>query len=343
MNTKKYVTLTKTLVSVTQNDFAKLYQHVIDNYVRFVGDAVSQHHFINDIPVALWELGFELSTISLKLRQGYLLPSGEYIENSHREQEAWTYAVFTSALFQYLYEIPCQLLGIGHETNNSVLAVGFAKALMPIEGFQWIYSNKNLFSHWIESLCNSEAENIITEIIKKAETFLPYTRRVSIDNKPNQKNMSVSQNVEANDTLKELPKSRGEKNLNADDFFKWLIAELRNNNLSINQRNSVVHRVSEGIFIVMPETVKKFIDTQFDDSEIEKKACAKKAYQLSNAIKHHEALIRNTPTSKTFLYYWGTWNTRETVSGVVVPWDFIYDENNKPTINPELHFDPINN
>lgn len=131
----------KHLVSITKN----LYQTLYLGFLKNIQPKIQEVLFFKS---------FEQALYALKARRGFVLPISADAETCYREQEAWTYAVFTAV---FLKE--------SHLTE-------FEKYLSQ-QGLEWLKSYPQLFADWC-NFCTDEAlkNNAISMITQKVSQSL---------------------------------------------------------------------------------------------------------------------------------------------------------------------------
>src|SRR3990167_1805521 len=136
---KRFLNQIQTLSGVTQNDFLSLYVTSVNNFENYL---VSQNQ-ADVLTAVLTDV-----VLTLKKRQGYLLPVGADSEASFREREEWTFALFAGALFKEV-----------DQSNR----LGVAESILPTQAFSWLKRNKKLFE-LLQAYLNGD-NNIFNEII----------------------------------------------------------------------------------------------------------------------------------------------------------------------------------
>lgn len=130
----------KYLTSITKN----LYQILYLDFLRNIQTKIQEDLFFKS---------FEQALYALKVRRGFVLPLGADAETCYREQEAWTYAIFTAVLLK--------------ESNLT----DFEK-LLPQQGLEWFKSHPQLFTDWCNFCTNEIPENnaifIVTQRVKQS-------------------------------------------------------------------------------------------------------------------------------------------------------------------------------
>lgn len=123
----------KALISLSQSDYQMLYDSLLIQLAKKSGSRYYQ--LIENI------------SNCLKRRRAYLLPLSADSETIYRQQEVWTYAIFTAALWFYCPHIDD------------------IKTIMPEMGLSWLKRHGNLFSIWSDYLAGKE--NIFSELVGK--------------------------------------------------------------------------------------------------------------------------------------------------------------------------------
>ena len=145
---RKCINQLRMLVGVTQNDFKILYLQTIENaYLAILEKPTARSVFVAN---------FSDVILALKRRRGYLLPLGADSETVFRQQEEWTFAVFSAASLKNCYQQPC---------------FDLAKTLLPPIAFDWLNRNTMLFDLWKNYLDQSGNRNIFHEIINPIPLF----------------------------------------------------------------------------------------------------------------------------------------------------------------------------
>ena len=130
----------KYLVSITKSLYQTLYLDFLKNIQTKIQDD-------------LFFKSFEQALYALKVRRGFVLPIGADAETCYREQEAWTYAIFTAVFLK--------------ESDLT----DFEK-LLPQQGLEWLKSYPQLFTNWCNFCTNEIPENnaifIVTQRVKQS-------------------------------------------------------------------------------------------------------------------------------------------------------------------------------
>ena len=121
------------LTNLSQHDYVTLYEATLIDVIKLSNGKGSE--IIKNI------------SHCLKYRRAYLLPIGADSETIYRQQEIWTYATFTAALWLY-----CP-----HNLD--------IKTIMPKKGLNWLKRYPEIFNTWLEYLTGKE--NIFTKVVGK--------------------------------------------------------------------------------------------------------------------------------------------------------------------------------
>lgn len=309
------------LSGVTQKDFQNLYVKTIENFIHYIN--VPNQPTDESVIIKV----LDRVVLALKKRQGYLLPLGSDSEIAFRQREEWTFALFVAAL--------CDSIEV-------ILRSSIVKALLPTQAYAWLHRNTELFSMWQSYLKNDIKDNVFAELIEDGTSDIEKGRlrntgesEASVDAQEN-KNANVEVVVVEQATQNVLP------SFNETDFWEWLKQTMRNNEITYNQADSMVHAVNLGLLIKIPQVIDVFLEYQekvhgfvSDDFIFQKRAV------LTRAIKKHEKLICNSKGSRIHVYCLGKWEERQTLSGIIVEAAFLLDENQTISINTQLTPDPL--
>jgi conjugal transfer pilus assembly protein TraI len=191
------------LLSVPQPHFESLYHVAILRYARFVQQlpASEAHHHAG--PGGMLDHGLEVLASALALRRGYLLPQGAESERVAREQDLWTYAVFTAALLHdigkpavdqrvRLFDRRQRPLGIWDPWRGPMdqrvvwyeveflrdrvhglherVATLLAHFIVPEAGLSWLTSDREVLAAWVAAVSgDSDHAGVLGEIIARAD------------------------------------------------------------------------------------------------------------------------------------------------------------------------------
>ncbi len=327
---KKLIRQIQLLTGVTKADFQSLYFSVIERRVEPATQAEDETELILQLNKAI---------TALKRRRGYLLPLGADSETVFREQEEWTYAVFTAALLQS-FKIEERMK--------------MAKKLLPTNGFAWLQRNGTLFKVW-QSYLLEECPAVLTEIITGNKNF---NDSPSIQNNEAEeaKNFPVVEMAEEAFINTDIPNktstSRARMNtttvvkelldISADGFWQWLKQAIILQQIVLNQTHSIVHGVEAGILICMPQAVDAFLSQAIGAVSAENsKLISSHRYELMKTLKKNEALARTVKGARLHSYCVGKWQARNVISGIVVPKLFLLSADIPISINPNLMPDPM--
>lgn len=147
---KPWVSRLRAVTCCTETAFRVLYLVSLCQIAAYLKTTGKPH------PVrGLLEVQLQLSISALKLRQGLLLPRGQSIETIAKEEQRWTYAVFTAALL--------------HDCLSTISV----DKLLPALGLEFLKSDHTLYLAWFDCLsAKATPQNQIFQIIKSAREKL---------------------------------------------------------------------------------------------------------------------------------------------------------------------------
>ncbi len=130
--------------------------------------------------------------------------------------------------------------------------------------------------------------------------------------------------------------------LTATAFWQWLQVSIDKQALSVNETDSTIHRVEQGLLLVMPGIIDAFIQAQTKALAIKhQKVPFKQRIELTKALKKHDKLVRNAQGSRIHTYYLGQWADRRLLSGLVVAPEVISTTVLELPMNALLAIDPV--
>lgn len=189
-------------------------------------------------------------------------------------------------------------------------------------------------------LTSKEVKKILPKGIPIQEIDL-YVEQKIIENGLFSDSDNTKNFIQKNDDISErsiLPEA------SAEDFFDWLKVVITHNAIQVNKPESFIHRVSDGLFILIPQAIEHFLKEKeklFDVSE--KPSALNKVMTLTKKIKKHESLIRNAQGSRIHSYCLGKWEDRQVLSGIIVKVNTIFDDIFELPVNSQLSIDPYRN
>lgn len=151
-----------------------------------------------------------------------------------------------------------------YRTTTTLLA----KQLMPVEGFSWIASNPKIFAMWLaflngddgesgmlQTICEHVDETLLLseeskEALEQEEAPLDEEDAEEEDKKAQEAFEKALEEAEQLNALKDT--SAGEA------FLNWLIKGLKDKSIRVNERQSLVHILKEGVFLLHPEIFQHF-------------------------------------------------------------------------------------
>lgn len=131
----------------------------------------------------------------------------------------------------------------------------------------------------------------------------------------------------------------------AQDLWQWLRWELNHNSLTLNQKDSIVHRIDRGLFVVIPHAIDAFLLAKAHESHIQNYHIdGNQRINLTKGMKKHTELIRNAQGSRIHSFCLGKWQDRQLLSGLVMDiQSFLGNYSSQLAINTELIPDPMVN
>lgn len=305
---KKLIHKIQQLVGVTQVDFQALYVQMIER----LHEQRTELQLDDTVVTRL----LQNTIVALKKRQGYLLPLGSESETSFREREEWTYAVFIAAL--------CQAI-------TPAIRIEKVKVLMPEIGFNWLSRNTRLFASWCEYLQGCAGKNIFTLLIESSVTN---HNSVITENETLQKNALATEVEET--VIQSMRPSSKILQLTASQFWQWLKEAIAQHTISINEADSVLHRVDLGVLICMPQALDQFFIAKVSELTNHEAITLTHRITLTKAIKKHPELMRNAKSSRIHQYYFNKCEARQILSGIVIRPEILLGINNNYPINSSL-------
>lgn len=282
----------------------------------------------------------ERSIHTLKIRRAYMLPIGSDAETCYQQQEVWTYALFTASL----------LIDYFSEEKN-ILEVT-EKLLSPI-GFGWLKENALVFTEWFSFLKNESSENnMIKNIIfhknkdlRKTETKerIKNKNEISEENLPLELKKNETLSNESPETIKTIDeitdKLFEEKNTAlppqtlGDTFIQWLKEAISYERLSINQNDSLIHCLSDGVLLVIPNVYKEFLKSQGQTYSL---AFKKK---MLDEVANDDRFIKKNNHHPVHFYFNGDWNARDQIEGLLIAPLFLFKPEEIPEVNAQWQVD----
>ena len=365
---KKYLNQIQQLSGVTQADFKLLYEQSITRYFDYLSEPnqpVESELLVNKLnPVVL----------ALKRRRGYLLPLGADSEVIFREREEWTFSVFSAALLNQCSSTVRQSLAKALLPKQGYDWLQRNERLFALwSAYLDSNSANNIFSEIVEedpavvpeiSLPQEQKTQVSAELaIQKATITEP---AVSTQEEGKEEKIKSSEKYALPNDIKaikeinlstlntpsakanETPQVSSEAQqdvpkFEAATFWNWLKKSLLEEQIDINQPESIVQSIKEGLLICIPEAVDAFIQEKAKQRGFSADhAIWLKRPGLTKKIKKHEKLIKNEQGSRIHTYYWGRWEDRNTLSGIVISASDLLGNNKTIPINENLSIDLLN-
>lgn len=287
---------------------------------------------------------------ALKKRQGLLLPPGSAVEEQYREQDIWTYALYTASLLQdcdvlatgfMLFDadenriaIPWQLPapGIGYRfqpcelpdlEERRSLRLLIAGRWLPTTSLQWLSRFPQVLADWLKTLTEQSSSAVIADILAKSHdslkgravsTMLPCPIELS----------PITEQVTLQPT--DIIKAPIASQTAANAFLDWLRDTLASPDYPINTLEGGIFHLDEGCLIVYPTLLETFLNThnnRFSVDELRQ--------QLQPlAITEVQGLQR---------YCVGDWQNRTLVEGLLLKKDAVFPAEVLPPIYDHAYRD----
>jgi len=338
----------KNLCSVTQTDYEIYYLPPLENYAAFVqrlpAAGSAQYHQTG----GMLSQTLDLVITSLKLRQGYMLPPGSDAETCYREQEYWTYAIFLAALCQDLWQIPCffeielwqsnrffmvwqsftgmpmpqemnyriKLIENPNESETKLFNALLVNPLLPAHCFHYFsdykIAAKNCLSHIYHV---SQSYNPISDIVIKAQEMVLRKSETSL---------VIPEKTE--ELLSQPSSSKIDSSAISQEFIYWLKEILHDNVLRINEEGSIIYRLPEGIFALMPMIVDIFSRRALRAGKKTSASEKNKIQYFFNNIKDNPMFIFNEITQSYLHDYCLLDNEKIKYQGLIIKVEALYSK-----------------
>lgn len=362
-NVRGKLKILKSLISITNQDFNELYLKCINKVAYFLQqlpglstERKTSFGFLND--------SVDKMLLSLKRRRSFMLPMGGDSEVCHREQDVWTYAVFSASLLQdcliaqkcflfYIhkdnqltlwdrhqtFDLPLQAkysyveLHSPNDTDRNTIITLVIKSLLPEKGLNWIRSYPNVYDCLVNFVEENEDTNILCEIVgKSTENEVG----IAIENKglnckevENNLNDDEKSNLSVGMNGVQVDSAQA-KDLFSSDFILWIKNKVINSH--INEPDSLIHNTDDGI-LLLPAILDQFLKEK--NKNIHKEKLMRELFC--------EGLVIKNKASNHFIhqYYFGNWKDRKVIKGILVKGDPLTIKEIKLSKNMDLHRDII--
>lgn len=351
------------LISATPSHYLDLYLKPLQAFAGLAQKLPHPHYPDYDKAGGLLLAGIERAIAALKFRRGYMLPLGADTETCYREQDAWTYAIFSAALLQDCWLV----LGAFQVTikdphNNKVdlwqpLAMPrmmpehdyrfnvrsleecwrsanplLIKSILTERAFQWLCSYPLLFPSWWNNITGRPlSEDMLHGILQRAE---------SIVFKKNNEKLSEAK---SNETPQQQVQTDNQIVSIAEKLIDHVKQKINQRSLEVNQSGSFIHRVAEGILLIMPNAIESLLSQHPElKNNIEISTNESIDEALWKSLTESGQFIKNG-AQNTFLhhYFIGRWEDRNIVRGLLLPCEVLFSADEMPRINDQLHQESI--
>ena len=297
----------KSMLHLPPKLYDSLYLHAIERFAEFVQNLPETLQGIFGHSGGFLDHGLERTVRSLELVLSRFFPESKNFDDASSEQALWIYAVFTASLLLDLgklavkYQITlCEKDGLtlkewlpysgsmvsqakyfkftyikeNRDNLRKLVNPLLARQLLTeqddsstgdttIGGFNWIASNPVVLEAWL-SLLQGDTRNMSTylQVIPLAEAQILDNARAAYISKNSIFNSGLFDpaGTEENITQPDLKA--------ADAFENWLRDKLEKGALSVNEKDSLIHRAEDAL-LISPELFDKFIqeNSQFTNAD----------------------------------------------------------------------------
>lgn len=131
--------------------------------------------------------------------------------------------------------------------------------------------------------------------------------------------------------------------LHARDFWCWLATRVTQHDITPNQPDSIVHGVEHGVLVCFPDAIDQFLVWHAQRAGLNDitTMALEERIALTKAIKKRKDLVRTASNSRVHTYYYGKWEERRQLSGVVIAQAVLFGDHKSIEINPALTLDPV--
>lgn len=154
-------TAIKSLLSITPSGYNVFYAPLYLNLSHWIEKNVPDLSL--EVKAKRLETIWRYGADALKIRRGYLLPFGSDAETCYREQEIWSYAVFTAALFNSVTK---------HFDPDMTDLI---PAILPEPGLAWLKAYSSVFEAWNHYVENQGKNTFFSTLEKQLEKSRKHT------------------------------------------------------------------------------------------------------------------------------------------------------------------------
>lgn len=293
---QQHVIAVKALLNLPPKIFNNIYYQVIEQFAEFVQSLPETVHGAFASEGGFLDHGIERASRALSLCATYFFPEEKNLQNVSSEQALWIYAVFTAALLYDVGKLAVKYdITITRKSGafikkwlpytSSMIAQGkyyqfefvkenrdnLRRLVTPLlarqilqdatqlqdnsetNGFNWLASNSDVLEAWL-TLLSGETRIPMSSFMSliplaDAQVINSHIKNLRLGTVP--AGMFIGVNPQANDSPFATTLATG------DAFLEWLKAGLANGNISVNQKDSLVHTTQEGV-LISSELFKEF-------------------------------------------------------------------------------------
>jgi integrating conjugative element relaxase (TIGR03760 family) len=277
---------------VPESVWASTHAQLLHNFARRVQllPASEAHHHTE--PGGLLRHALETVDRAMKIRRGYMLPSGASSERISEQQEVWSFAVLSAALLHDIgppltdvmlslrdregralhCSLACDDLPAGgsyhpefsreqqeqQDQHRQPIPLLIAGQIIPKAALRWLSQYPEVFNLWLLTLSGRHTEaGMLGEIITRADQYAT-PKPLPQNNKDQQ--LHAEEESEPRPSEQQVATSRRAKEKQAGQgFLQWLRQQIVDDNIGINTDNAQLHSVEEGLLIVSPAIFRRYL------------------------------------------------------------------------------------
>ena len=293
---QQHINAVKTLLNLPPKIFNTIYHQVIEQFAEFVQSLPETVHGAFSSEGGFLDHGIERASRAISLCVTYFFPEEKNLQNISSEQALWIYAVFTAALLYDLGKLAVKYdIKITRKNGSfikkwlpytsSMIAQGkyyqfefvkenrdnLRRLVTPLlarqilqdatqhhdnsenSGFNWLASNSDVLEAWL-MLLSGETRVPMSSFMSliplaDAQVIDSHIKNIRLGTLP--AGMFIGVNPQTNDSPFAATLAIG------DAFLDWLKTGLANGNISVNQKDSLIHITQDGA-LISPEIFKEF-------------------------------------------------------------------------------------
>lgn len=293
---QQHISAVKTLLNLPPKIFNAIYNQLIEQFAEFVQSLPETVYGAFASEGGFLDHGIERASRALSLCVTYFFPEEKNLQNINSEQALWVYAVFTAALLYDVGKLAVKYdIKITRKNGSfikkwvpytsSMIAQGkyyqfefvkenrdnLRRLVTPLlarqilqdatqhqdnsenSGFNWLASNPDVLEAWL-MLLSGETRVPMSSFMSliplaDAQVIDSHIKNVRLGTVP--AGMFIGVNPQTNDSPFATTLATG------DAFLDWLKTGLANGNISVNQKDSFIHTIQDGV-LISSEIFKEF-------------------------------------------------------------------------------------